>query len=51
MTASEAASVANKIKPSLAIPMHYDAIVGSQKDAEEFKRLAQVPVEILEKSK
>ncbi len=51
MTASEAASVANKIKPSLAIPMHYDAIVGSQKDAEEFKRLVQVPVEILEKSK
>lgn len=51
MTASEAARVANLLKPSLAIPMHYDTIVGSRKDAEEFKRLTQVPVEILEKSK
>lgn len=51
MTAIEAASAANNIKPSLAIPMHYDTIIGSREDAEEFKRLANVPVEILEKSK
>ncbi len=53
MTATEAATAANRLKPALAIPMHYgDAdVVGTRKDAEEFKRLAKVPVEILEKSK
>lgn len=53
MNAAEAASAANRLKPTLAIPMHYgDAdVVGTRKDAEEFKRLANVPVEILEKSK
>jgi L-ascorbate metabolism protein UlaG (beta-lactamase superfamily) len=52
MTAAEAAEAANTIKPALAIPMHYgDAeVVGTRRDAEEFKRLAKVPVEILEKS-
>ncbi len=53
MTAVEAAEAANTLKPALAIPMHYgDAdVVGTLNDAEEFKRLAKVPVEILEKSK
>ena len=53
MTAPEAAEAANTIKPALAIPMHYGDpdVVGSLNDAEEFKRLAKVPVEILEKSK
>jgi L-ascorbate metabolism protein UlaG (beta-lactamase superfamily) len=53
MTATEAAHAASTIKPDLAIPMHYgDAdVVGTKADAEEFKRLAGVPVEILEKSK
>jgi L-ascorbate metabolism protein UlaG (beta-lactamase superfamily) len=53
MTAVEAAEAANTIKPALAIPMHYGDpdVVGTRSDAEEFKRLAQVPVEILEKSK
>ncbi|HEX7594588.1 MAG TPA: MBL fold metallo-hydrolase [Anaerolineae bacterium] len=53
MTPVEAAEAANTIKPALAIPMHYgDAdVVGTRQDAEEFKRLANVPVEILEKSK
>lgn len=52
MTAAEAAAAANTLQPSLAIPMHYgDAdVVGTRGDAEEFKRLAKVPVEILEKS-
>ncbi len=51
MTAIEAAEAANTIKPALAIPMHYGdpAVVGSRSDAEEFKRRARVPVEILEK--
>jgi L-ascorbate metabolism protein UlaG (beta-lactamase superfamily) len=53
MTATEAAEAANTIKPALAIPMHYGDpdVVGTRRDAEEFKRLAKVPVEILEKSK
>ena len=52
MTAPEAAEAANTIKPALAIPMHYGDpdVVGSLNDAEEFKRLAKAPVEILEKS-
>jgi L-ascorbate metabolism protein UlaG (beta-lactamase superfamily) len=50
MTAAEAA---NALKPALAIPMHYGDpdVVGTRRDAEEFKRLAKVPVEILEKSR
>lgn len=51
MTAQEAAAAVNQFKPGKAIPMHYDDIVGSRKDAEEFKSLAKVPVEILEISK
>jgi L-ascorbate metabolism protein UlaG (beta-lactamase superfamily) len=50
MTADEAARAVNeKIKPKkLAIPMHYGAIVGSEKDAIRFKELVTVcPVEIL----
>ena len=47
MTAQEAASAAAAINPKLAIPMHFGAIVGSEKDAVEFKRLAQCEVQIL----
>lgn len=36
MTAEEAAKLANTIKPSLVIPTHYNAIVGSKKDEETF---------------
>lgn len=36
MTAEEAVEAAKKIKPKLAIPMHYDAIVGSANDARRF---------------
>lgn len=48
MTAEEAAKAVEKIKPALAIPMHYGSIVGSRKDAEQFKKLCKCPVEILE---
>jgi L-ascorbate metabolism protein UlaG (beta-lactamase superfamily) len=53
MTAVEAAEAASTIKPTLAIPMHYGDpdVVGTRSDAEEFKKRAKVPVEILEKSK
>ncbi|MFQ5871495.1 MAG: MBL fold metallo-hydrolase [Candidatus Geothermarchaeales archaeon] len=46
MTPQEAAEAAEKIRPKVAIPMHYGGIVGSRKDAEEFKKLAAVRVEI-----
>ena len=49
MTAKEAAEAAASIKPKVAIPMHYAAIVGSVKDAEEFKKLAKCEVKILQK--
>ncbi len=53
MTGAEAAEAANALKPALAIPMHYGDpdVVGTIQDAQEFKRLAKVPVEILEKAK
>lgn len=47
MTADEAAEAARMIQPKLAIPMHYGAIVGSEKDAEKFKQLAPCEVHIL----
>ena len=49
MTAEEAAELANRLQPKLAIPMHYGAIVGSADDAQRFQQLANVPVEILPK--
>lgn len=49
MTADEAATAALAIKPKLAIPMHYGAIAGTEKDAKKFKELLEgkVDVEIL----
>jgi len=41
MTAEEAAQAAKMLKPRIAIPMHYGAIVGSVKDAEKFKTLVK----------
>jgi len=49
MTAEEAAEAVKKIKPSLAIPMHYGTIVGSEVDAQRFKDLASCDVQILER--
>jgi len=36
MNAEEAASAASVIKPNFAIPMHYGAVAGSEKDADDF---------------
>ncbi len=47
-TADEAVEAANRIKPALAIPMHFGAIVGSEADAQRFKSKAPCPVEILQ---
>jgi L-ascorbate metabolism protein UlaG (beta-lactamase superfamily) len=51
MTAQEAAEAAAVINPEIAIPMHYGAIVGDVKDAEEFKKLVKCEVKILEKER
>ena len=47
MTAKEAAEAVNRIRPKIAIPMHYSSFVGSIKDAREFKNLAKCNVKIL----
>lgn len=48
MTADEAAEVANKIKPRVAVPMHWGDIIGSRADAESFCAQCQTPTQILE---
>lgn len=53
MTAKEAVEAAKALKPKIAIPMHYGAIVGSEEDAKAFKELLKgtVDVRILPKKK
>ncbi len=46
--AKESAEIAQRINPKLAIPIHWGGVVGTRDDAELFKELARVPVEILE---
>jgi len=41
MTAEEAAEAAAALKPKIAVPMHYAAIVGSDADAKKFKSLVK----------
>jgi L-ascorbate metabolism protein UlaG (beta-lactamase superfamily) len=41
MTAEEAAQAAEALKPKIAVPMHYGAIVGSLEDAKKFKSLVK----------
>jgi len=38
MTADEAVEAAKRLKPEIAIPMHFDSIVGSKEDAIKFKK-------------
>lgn len=47
MTADEAVQAALDIKPKVAIPMHYGAIVGSEADAERFERALKGKVEVI----
>ncbi len=47
MTAAEAIKACEAIRPKLAIPMHYGAIVGAAADAEAFKKGAACRVEVL----
>jgi L-ascorbate metabolism protein UlaG (beta-lactamase superfamily) len=50
MTAEEAASAVNNvIKPKIAIPMHYNSIVGTTEDAVRFSEMVTVcPTKILD---
>lgn len=41
MTAEEAFEAVKKIKPKIAIPMHYGLFVGTKSDAEKFKVLCE----------
>ena len=51
MTADEAAAAANEdIKPKIAVPMHYGAVVGTDADAERFSELCSTDVQILKPS-
>lgn len=47
MTAEEAAQATKRVKAKIAIPMHYGSIVGDERDAERFKKLAACEVRIL----
>lgn len=52
MTAEEAAEAAKIIKPTLAVPMHFGSIIGSEEDAYEFCELCKeegIETKILEK--
>jgi len=53
MGAEEAVEAAKIIKPTLAVPMHYGSIIGSEADAEEFVELCKeegINAQIIEKS-
>ncbi len=47
MTAVDAIEAALAIRPKLAIPMHYGAIVGGDQDAKDFKIALEGKVEVL----
>jgi L-ascorbate metabolism protein UlaG (beta-lactamase superfamily) len=49
MDAREAAKAALAIEPKVAVPMHYGEIVGSERDAESFRKALEgrIRVEIL----
>ena len=46
MTAEEAVKAALAIKPKVAIPMHYGAIVGSEDDAKQFEKALEGNIEV-----
>lgn len=47
MNSSQAVEAALAIKPKLAIPMHYGAIVGSEEDAVAFKNALEGKIEVM----
>jgi len=46
MTAEEAIQAALDIKPEIAVPMHYNSIVGSERDAEKFAEGLKGKIEV-----
>ena len=46
MDAEEAAGLANRIKPKLAIPTHYGTVVGQASDAERFEKLVDASIAV-----
>ncbi len=48
MDADQAAELAGRLRPKLAIPMHYGEIVGSEVDARRFQERCPVPVRVLQ---
>ncbi len=48
-TAPEAAAVVNKIRPAVAVPIHYGTIVGKAKDADTFADLLDSGIEVVKK--
>jgi L-ascorbate metabolism protein UlaG (beta-lactamase superfamily) len=49
MDVDEALEAVKLLKPGLAIPMHYGAIVGSDADALRFQQLNPAPVRIMQR--
>lgn len=49
MDAAEAVDAVKLLRPGLAIPMHYGAIVGSEADALRFQQLSPAPVWIMQR--
>lgn len=47
MTAAQAIEAAMAIRPKIAIPMHYGAIVGSEEDAKQFQEALKGKVEVV----
>jgi L-ascorbate metabolism protein UlaG (beta-lactamase superfamily) len=47
MTADQALMATLAMKPKLAIPMHYGAIVGNEDDAQKYKKGLEGKVEVL----
>jgi L-ascorbate metabolism protein UlaG (beta-lactamase superfamily) len=47
MTADEAVRAAMDIRPEIAIPMHYDSIVGSSADAEKFRAALEGKINVV----
>ncbi len=46
MTAEEAVLAALDIKPKIAIPMHYNSIVGTEEDAVRFAEALKGKIEV-----
>jgi L-ascorbate metabolism protein UlaG (beta-lactamase superfamily) len=48
MTAEEAVEACKMLRAKVVVPMHYGVVAGTVADAQRFKELCPLPVEILE---